>query len=118
MLKRGFVSVDTVGEDYELLALSFDGTRPHFNEAAKKLSIQSKELTIYYGMQCPYIPNCIREIESYCQDQNIKLDLVSVDSLEKAKALPCVFNNWAVFYQGTFRTVHLLNANYLRKLIG
>ena len=31
-----------------------------------------------------------------------------VDTLEKAKAVPCVFNNWAVFYKGSFQTVNLL----------
>lgn len=28
MLKYGFETVDTIGDDYELLALSFDGTKP------------------------------------------------------------------------------------------
>ena len=37
--------------------------------------------------------------------------------LEKAKAMPCVFNNWAVFYDGKFETVHLLNEGYLKKML-
>jgi hypothetical protein len=68
-------------------------------------------------MQCPYIPNCLEQIESYCKANNMKLDLAAVDSLEKAKAVPCVFNNWAVFYGGKFETVHLLNEGYLKKLL-
>jgi len=27
-----------------------------------------------------------------------------VDTLQKAKELPCVFNNWGVFYKGKFQT--------------
>lgn len=116
MLKYGFETADTVGE-YELLALSFDGTKPSFADCVKKQSIENKELTIYYGMQCPYIPNCIEQIQTYCNANNIPLRLVAVDSLEKAKSVPCVFNNWAVFYNGKFETVHLLNEGYLKKML-
>ena len=43
--------------------------------------------------------------------------LIPVDTLEKAKALPCVFNNWAVFYRGRFVTVNLLDAAALKRLL-
>lgn len=33
------------------------------------------------------------------------------------KQVPCVFNNWAVFYKGKFETVHLLNEGLLRKML-
>ncbi|HKL57424.1 MAG TPA: GNAT family N-acetyltransferase [Sphaerochaeta sp.] len=117
MLKHGFETVDSIGE-YELLALSFDGTKPQFAESARKQTIDSEELTIYYGLQCPYIPNCIKEVQAYCKKEGIPLNLIQVDTLQKAKAMPCVFNNWAVFYQRKFETVHLLNEGYLRKMLG
>lgn len=113
----GFETADTSG-DYELLALTFDGTRPRFAESAKSQSIEGKELTIFYSAQCPYIANCIDQVMGYCKKNDIPLSLLAVDSLEKAKALPCVFNNWAVFYGGEFKTVHLLNEGYLKKTLG
>lgn len=116
MQKYGFETADTAGE-YELLALSFDGTKPQFAPNAKKQSIDTQNLTIYYGLQCPYIPNCIEQIQSYCSENHIALDLIKVDTLEKAKNVPCVFNNWAVFYNGRFETVHLLNEGYLKKML-
>ena len=42
---------------------------------------------------------------------------MKVDSLEKAKALPCVFNNWAIFWQGQFQTVNLGDAYFVDKLL-
>ncbi len=117
MQKFDFVVVDNIG-DYELLSLSFDGTNPTFNDTAREMSVANNELTIYYGIQCPYITNCLEQVTSYCENKNISLNLIAVDSLEKAKNLPCVFNNWAVFYNGKFETVHLLNEGYLKKLIG
>lgn len=41
---------------------------------------------------------------------------VHVDTLEKAKSLPCAFNTWAVFYDGKFVTVNQIDAAALEKL--
>ena len=114
-LKYGFEVADTAGNDYELLSLSFDWNKPCFSENAKKMTIDQKELTIYYGLQCPYIPNCIEQVQEYCNKNNIPLNLIAVDTLEKAKNVPCIFNNWAVFYNGDFVTNHLLNETFLKK---
>lgn len=116
MEKFGFETVDTISEEYMLMALSFNGTKPQFTDNAKKQSIDNTELTIYYGMQCPYIPNCIEQVATYCEENDIPLKLIAVDTLEKAKAVPCIFNNWAVFYDGKFETLHLLNKTYLKKM--
>ncbi len=116
MQKYGFEAVDAVGE-YELMALSFDDSRPHFADSAKKQSIERQTLTIYYSLQCPYIPNCIKEVQAYCSANDLPLDLIKVDTLEKAKAAPCVFNNWAAFYRGELMTLHLLNEGYLKKML-
>ncbi|ADL52707.1 GNAT family N-acetyltransferase [Clostridium cellulovorans] len=117
MKKYGFVVADNI-EEYELLSLSFDGTKPAFPDSLRQRKIENNILTIYYGMQCPYIPNCIEQVRNYCENNDIPLELIAIDSLEKAKSLPCIFNNWAVFYNGKFETVHLLNEGYLKKLLG
>lgn len=116
MLKYGFETVDSIGDEYELMALSFDGSTPQFMDAARANCIDSKRLTIYYSMQCPYILNCIEQVDSFCRENDIPLDLIKVDTLEKAKSLPSLFNNWAVFYNGKFESIHLLNEGYLKKM--
>lgn len=115
--KFGFEVVDTTANGYELLALSFDGTTPKFAERAKSLKIESQELTIYYTMQCPYIHKYIGMIKEYCETNNVPISLIQVDTLQKAKELPCVFNNWGVFYKGNFETVNLLDTNYLKRIL-
>ncbi|MEG1470561.1 MAG: N-acetyltransferase [Anaerovoracaceae bacterium] len=114
-----WVSGSFKGKGYarELLNYCIDDTKPKFSTSVKVNTIDNKELTIYYGVQCPYIPNCIEQVENYCKTNNIGLNLIAVDTLEKAKKLPCIFNNWAVFYDGKFETVHLLNEGYLKKLL-
>lgn len=117
MQKFGFESVDSVGDEYELLALSFDGAKPVFAEKVKGQNIDDDTLTIYYTVQCPYIPNCIEQVYNYCEENGVPLKLIEINSLEKAKNLPTIFNNWAVFYKGKFQTIHLLNEGFLRKLL-
>ncbi|KAA6348330.1 hypothetical protein EZS27_004220 [termite gut metagenome] len=113
----GFKVVDTTDNGYELLALSFDGTTPEFAQNVKNKTIENKELTIYYDMQCPYIYQTIEMIRQYCETNNVPVSLIQVDTLQKAKELPCAFNNWAVFYKGNFETVNLLGIDYLKKIL-
>lgn len=115
--KFGFEVVDTTESGYELLALSFDGTTPYFAEKVKKPEIKSKDLTIYYDMQCPYVYPNIMKLEQYCDTNQIPHSLIQVDTLQKAKELPCVFNNWSVFYKGKFETVNLLDVASLKRIL-
>ncbi len=115
--KFGFEVVDTADNGYELLALSFDGTMPKFAQNVKNQEIESKELTIYYDMQCPYVYQNIEMIKQYCEMNDVSVSLIQVDMLQKAKELPCVFNNWGVFYKGNFETVNLLDVAYLKRIL-
>ena len=116
--KYGFMTVDETESGYRLLALSFDGSKPHFNESAKKERIDNNGLTVYYDMQCPYILQKIDEIKDYCESNEIPLKLEQVDTLKKAKELPCVFNNFGAFYNCRFETVNLLDVSTVKKIIG
>ena len=106
--KFGFEPVHFTDNGYELLALSFDGIKPTFAHNVKKQGIENKELTIYYDVQCPYIDQKIGIVRQYCETNDVPVSFIQVDTLQKAKELPCVFNNWAVFYKGHFETVNLL----------
>lgn len=115
--KYGFEAVDSTDQGYELLALSFDGTVPKFSESAKKQVIENKELTIYYDMQCPFVYQTVKTVKQYCETNDVPVSFIQVDTLDKAKELPCVFNNWAVFYKGKFETVNLIDAGWLKRLL-
>ena len=115
--KYGFVPVDRTDYGYELLALSFDGTVPRFTEAARRGETADQTLTVYYDFQCPYILQSVELVERVCRESGVPVVLEQVDSMEKAKALPCVFQNWAVFYRGKFETVNLLDAAGVKRLL-
>ena len=113
----GFEVVDTIN-DYELLALKFDDNdTPTFNDNARLMKIDDEDFTIYYTNQCPYVEYEIRELSDYADSNNIKLNFVRIDSLEKAKNAPCVINNWANFYKGEYVSNRILNAKAFEKLL-
>lgn len=114
-LKYGFQVVDSI-EDYELLALPFGDELPKFNDCVKKMEIEEKALTIFYSSQCPFTVNCVKEAQQYMEEAKVKINFVCIDSLEKAKNVPCIFNNWAVFKDGKFVSNTLLNKNSLAKI--
>ncbi len=59
----------------------------------------------------------VKELTEYSKSNNIKINFIKIDSLEKAKNIPCVLNNWANFYKGEFVSNTILNANSFEKLI-
>lgn len=83
----------------------------------KNKRIQGEELTIYYDWQCPYVCQNIEIIKEYCTINDVPLSLIQVDTLQKAKELPCVFNNYSVFYKGNFQTVNLLDIAYVKRIL-
>ena len=102
----------------ELLALSFDDSEtPNFCKNAKKGKIDSQDFTIYYSNQCPYVEYEVQELKDYACKYNIKLNFIKIDSLKKAKDVPCMMNNWANFYRGEFISNTILNANAFEKII-
>lgn len=115
--KFGFEVCDTTGDGYELMALSLDGTWPKFAQNVKAQGIENNELTIYYDMQCPYVWQTVAMVKQYCGEKGVPVSLFQVDTLQKAKQLPGVFNNWGVFYKGSFETVNLFDAAYLERLL-
>ena len=113
----GFKVVDEIG-DYQLLALQFDGKEtPKFNDNARNMKIDNQEFTIYYSPACPYVVHEVDELTKYSKENNVKINFIKIDTLEKAKNVPCVFNNWANFYKGEFISNTILNANSFEKLI-
>ena len=114
----GFRTVDSVG-DYELSALQLNERQtPKFSDSARKMRIDSPEFTVFYSPECPYAEYEVKELSEYAGENNVPISFVKIDSLEKAKNAPCVFNNWANFYRGEFVSNTILNANSFKKLLG
>lgn len=113
----GFQVIDQI-DDFELLALQFDNQDvPQFLENARLMKINQQEFTIYYSPACPYVKHEVDELTKYCCDHDIHIQFIKIDTLEKAKNVPCVFNHWANFYKGKFVSHTILNARSFQKLL-
>ena len=100
------------------MALKFDEAEtPKFNDYARTMKIDNHDFTIYYSNECPYVEHEVKELSEYAKEKNIKINFIKIDSLEKTKNAPCIFNNWANFYNGEFISNTILNANSFEKLI-
>lgn len=64
-----------------------------------------------------YTYQTIETIKKYCESTNTPSAFIQVDTLQKAKTLPCVFNNWAIFYKGNFETVNLADLNTIKRIL-
>lgn len=113
----GFRVADKVAGGYELLALSLDGSEPRFTRAAHEPVIESRAVCVFYTPQCPFTAECAKQAKKYCRENDIACEIIPVDTREKAKAMPCAFQNWAVFYKGRLLTTQPLNENGLKKLL-
>lgn len=113
----GFEVMDSIGE-YELQALRFDDSETQkFSDSARAMKIPQEEFTIYYSTACPYVEYEVKELTEYARANQITIRFVAVDTLEKAKNVPCIFNNWANFYKSEFVSNTILNANSFEKLL-
>ena len=113
----GFKVVDTIN-DYELLALQFDDSEtPKFSDSARLNKIDEQDFTIYYSNECPYVEYEVEELTEHAKEIGMNINFVKMDSLEKAKNAPCIFNNWANFYKGEFISNTILNSNSFDKLV-
>ena len=81
------------------------------------IKIDDTDFTVFYSPECPYVEYEVKELSEYAKENNIVINFIKIDSLEKAKNAPCIFNNWANFYRGEFVSNTILNANSFKKLI-
>ncbi len=56
-------------------------------------------------------------MKRFCGERGAPVPLIPVDTLQRAKELPGVFNNWAVFYRGRLETVNLLDLATLKRIL-
>ena len=108
-LKLGFVVVDKVKPDFELLALKFDpeSATPKFNDLDKALSKYNKGLYLLRSVQCPYTEKNINAIVKTAKDKfNIKAKLVDLQTPLEVQNSPCGFGTACIIYNGEIISHH------------
>jgi len=105
-LKKGFVLVDEVKPDFELLALKFNqnAKSPKFKDMSLENYI--KGLTIIRSAQCPYSVKNVDAIIETAKKMNIKANLVELKDSGSAQLTPCAFGTFCIIYNGEVISHH------------
>ncbi|MEG0366413.1 MAG: GNAT family N-acetyltransferase [Coprobacillus sp.] len=115
LIKHGFKSVDKWG-DVELMyySLNDDTEIPMFNIAE---SLEDG-LVIYYTSQCPFNAKYTQILKDHCQNNNIPLKFIHIQSQEEALKAPTPLTTYSFFYNHRFITREVLTINKFDKIWG
>lgn len=108
---KGFKFADKAEPFFTLLYLPFNDNAPvpKFKEHAKQPHIEKQDFVVYYSHGCPFTAKYVPIVEQAAKDNGIPFESVLIDCKEKAQNAPCVWTNYAVFYNGKYFTNEILN---------
>jgi len=119
--KKGFKQVDTAAPYFELWYLPFkeEAPTPQFKPIAKNGENDVKEgMVVYYTDACPFNEYYVNtELKSAAAKRKIPLRIVKLTSREEAQNHFVPHTIYSVFYNGKFKTQHVLNDKYFDKFI-
>jgi len=105
-LKKGFILVDEVDPDFELLVLKFDqkAANPKFREMS--LEKYPQGLTIIRSAQCPYSVKNVDAIIDTAEKLDIIVNLIELHDADSAQQTPCAFGTFCLIYNGEVISHH------------
>ncbi len=108
---KGFKIADTAAPNFTLMYLPFEESAPvpKFKAAAKNPHTDKQGFVVYYTHGCPFTAKYVPLVEQTAKDKGIPFESVLIDSKEKAQNAPCVWTNYAVFYNGKYVSNEILN---------
>ncbi len=120
LLYKGFKVADTAEPSYTLLYLPFNENAPvpRFKESAKRPHTDKQGFVVYYTHGCPFTAKYVPIVEKFAKEKGIPFESVLIDSTEKAQNAPCVWTNYALFYNGRYISNEILNEKKFAELIG
>ncbi len=120
LLYKCFKVADTAEPSYTLLYLPFNENAPvpRFKESAKRPHTDKQGFVVYYTHGCPFTAKYVPIVEKFAKEKGIPFESVLIDSTEKAQNAPCVWTNYALFYNGRYISNEILNEKKFAELIG
>ncbi|HBN13074.1 MAG TPA: GNAT family N-acetyltransferase [Clostridiales bacterium] len=116
---KGFKVADKAEPFFTLMYLPFDESAPapKFKEGAKKPQTDKRGFAVYYTHGCPFTAKYVPLVESFARERGIEFESVLIDNKEKAQNAPCVWTNYAVFYNGEYISNEILNEKRFSELV-
>jgi len=108
-VKKGFVLVDKVEPDFELLVLKIDeeAPNPKFRDIKKNLKQYEKGLFVIRSVQCPYTEKNVNAIlKSAKEEFDIEPKLVDLKDSTAVQNSPCAFGTFCIILNGEIISHH------------
>lgn len=103
--KKGFQTCDT-RDFYELMYLPFEeGVKPKFKD---HVSLETEGNILYYSHQCPHTEKYVSLIKKIAEERDVNLNIILLDTKEKAQAATCPFTTYTLYLKGEFVTNEIL----------
>lgn len=113
--KYGFEIVDEK-DDFRLMALTLekDAELPKFT----KVNMEGyKGLHMFYSYQCPMNPKYLIDIEKYCKNKDIDLNVHLITSEEEAQKCPNPLGIYALIYDNMLVSDHPVSLGRFKNII-
>ena len=119
MKYKGFETVDTASPYFELMYLPFDKSadKPCFKKSVHTHENIPKGFALYYTNQCPFTAKYVPVIESMAKERGADLQVIHIDTKEKAQNAPSPFTTYSLFYDGEFVTHEILSEKKFEKIL-
>lgn len=108
---KGFVPADAAAPYFELMCLPFEqeAEKPRFRACVKNPPPVAEGFALYYTNQCPFTAKYVPLLQAVAAERNVPLEVVRIDSGEKARSAPCPFTAFSLFYNGALVTHEILS---------
>jgi len=103
--KKGFEVCDSLGF-YDLMYMPFEETiKPKFKD---QVSLETEGNLLYYTHQCPHTEKYVGLIKSLAENHQVNLNVILLDTKEKAQSAISPFTTYSLYLKGEFVTNEIL----------
>lgn len=111
LLKQGFETCEKLSSGFSLLVkkINPNAENPFFNETVKSEDAVNKTgLVVYFSNRCPFSEyHVTTSLTETATKRNIPLEIIKLDSFEKAQSAPTPATIFSLFFNGRFITTDI-----------
>ncbi len=111
-LSQGFQSAAKAAPYFELLyyPLEEDAAVPRFLPELATAAVDDDGFVLYYSNQCPHTAKAVPLLQAKAADLGVALKVIHLTKAKEARAIPCAYTTFALFYDKQFVTHEVLTA--------
>ena len=116
---RGFRLAAKVAPYFELwyLPLGDDAGVPSFLAEMDEAEVGGDGFVLYYSHQCPHTAKAVPLLEAKGRELGAELKVIRLADQKEARAIPCPYTAFALFYDKKFVTHEILTPSQFQKIM-